>query len=437
MMRNVTRRSGHQQLIRTAALVVGSTMLVVVPAAGQQRVEIPARDRMLNERPADIFTVGTIEGADWEMFSGIRSVAFDRSDNLYILDGQNVRVLVFDAAGRFVRQFGTRGGGPGEFQAPMSMTVLPNDEIVVNDVGNRAYIVFNTGGEFLRSVAHDMSVGLPLGAVSSHPLGIAARANPMPSMGGGALPTVAPLFVQPLRAGADAIRLFETPLPPPVETGAVAGGAGNRMMSVRMDPVFGPRTTFGVLPDGSLAVSYEAEYRVHVLDRNGNAARVLTRAGEPRRVTKRDQEEWDERRRSGDGPTGTAVTITSTTTGGGGGGTAVSVGGAGARGGGGPGGGGPAPMRMTLENTPFAEFMSIVTRVNADVHGRLWIQRRNSDAREQGPIDLVTGEGRYIGTLPAQPMPDAVSASNRAAWIERDELGVERVAVRQLPAGWR
>jgi hypothetical protein len=50
----------------------------------------------------------------------------------------------------------------------------------------------------------------------------------------------------------------------------------------------------------------------------------------------------------------------------------------------------------------------------------------------------VDANGRYIGTLPAQPLPNAVSASGLAAWVTTDdELGVERVTVRRLPAGWR
>jgi hypothetical protein len=94
------------------------------------------------------------------------------------------------------------------------------------------------------------------------------------------------------------------------------------------------------------------------------------------------------------------------------------------------------PTSLPVEPT-FAEVMSVVSGITTDPHGRVWVQRRNADGTAAGPIDLVDAAGRYIGTLPAQPLPSAVSASGLAAWIERDDLGVERIAVRRLPAGWR
>lgn len=403
--------------------------LTTAPLQAQSVVALPDRDRPLRDEPAEIFIVGTTEGADWEMFSGVRAVAFDRADNLYVLDAQNVRVVVFDTAGRYVHEFGTRGGGPGEFQVPVSMTVLANNEVVVNDVGNRAYIVFDADGEFLRSVPYDASIGLPLGGVHGHPLGIVARANPMPSPGGdGTRPRVAPVFVQPLREDAGPITLFETPLPPPLSSDQTGGRGGIRMIA--MDPVFGARPSFGVLPDGGLALHHETGYRIHVLDRGGRAVRTITRAHEPRRVTKKDQEEWDERRRNGEGPTMQSVAVMRS-----GGGTSVSVGSS--RSGGGGGAPSAGSMQFSLDDMPFAEFMSVITSVRTDPQGRVWVQRRHADATEQGPIDLITANGRYIGTLPAQQAPNAVSASDRAAYIVTDELGVERVSVRRLPSSWR
>jgi hypothetical protein len=404
--------------------------VLTLPASAQQVVELPARDRPLTDRPVELFAIGTIEGADWEMLSNVRSVAFDRDDNLYVLDGGNVRVLVFDAEGRYVRQFGKRGGGPGEFQAPLSMTVLPNGEVVVNDIGNRAFIVFNGAGEVLRNVSFDASVGMPLSALYAHPLGVVTRANPMPRADGSRARTSS-IFVQPLRPDAEPMTLFATPLPEPVESAAASPRGGR--MSIMVDPVFAPRVTFGVLPDGALATSYETEYRVHLVDRAGHPLRTVTRALEPRRVTRKDQEEYNERLAAGEGPVGQAVMITSTAGAGGGGGN-ISIGRPGAGSGGAPG---AEAMRISMENRPFAEYMSVITRITADQQGRLWVQRRNTDAREQGPIDLVAADGRYIGTLPPQALPDAVSASDRAAYIVRDDLGVERVAVRRLPAGWR
>lgn len=56
---------------------------------------------------------------------------------------------------------------------------------------------------------------------------------------------------------------------------------------------------------------------------------------------------------------------------------------------------------------------------------------------EPGPIDLVTPEGNYLGTITGSRLPDAISRGGLAAYIERDENDVERVIVRRLPESWR
>ena len=54
----------------------------------------------------------------------------------------------------------------------------------------------------------------------------------------------------------------------------------------------------------------------------------------------------------------------------------------------------------------------------------------------RGPIDVVTAEGRYVGTFPAgaTKMPDAFGPGGLAAFIELDDLDVASVVVRRLPA---
>lgn len=411
--------------------------LTAVPAVAQETVAIPARDVALEGDPTDVYVVGALDGAEWEMFSNVRSVGFDRADNLYVLDGQNLRVLVFDRAGEYVRQFGKRGGGPGELQAPMSMTVMPNDEIVINDLGNRAYITFSPTGEFIRTVPHAASLGMPLGSLQPHPLGILTRANPTPMMSAEGGRRVASLFVQPMVTDAQPITLLELPLPELQQLDVSGGSGSRRVAAVSMDPVFGARASYATLADGTTVLHHETEYSIRVLDRNGQSLRTLTRAIEPRRVTGSDRERWQERRASGEGGAPQTIAITATS-GSAGSGTSVTFGGGRSGGGAGSGGGAPGgPIALDLDNIPFAEFMSVVTGLRADPQGRIWVQRRNTDALEAGPIDLLTREGRYIGTLPPQPLPGAFSATGLAAYVVRDELDVERVKVVRLPASWR
>ena len=69
-----------------------------------------------------------------------------------MLNSDGLRVLVFDASGNFVREFGSGGEGPGEFKTPMGFAVMRDGTMVVMDFGHRAYQLFDANGEFLRMV---------------------------------------------------------------------------------------------------------------------------------------------------------------------------------------------------------------------------------------------------------------------------------------------
>ena len=65
--------------------------------------------------------------------------------------------------------------------------------------------------------------------------------------------------------------------------------------------------------------------------------------------------------------------------------------------------------------------------------------RRDEAVLEDGPIDVLTAEGEYIGTYraAATKMPDAFGPDGLAAFIELDEFEVPSVVVRRLPVGVR
>src|SRR5690606_8214896 len=213
--------------------------------------------------------------------------------------------------------------------------------------------------------------------------------------------------------------LYSIPVTPP----SVLGSSGNRIASINIDPAFGARPTFGALPSG-LALHHEPEYVIRILDENGRHVRTISRSIRPRKVTRKDQERWEENRKRGEaaGVRGGGVIVMSRTSVGSGGGGAPPA----------------APVALSLENVPFADVMSVITAIRTDPPGRIWVKRRAADGTATGPVDIVTDTGRYIGTLPAQPLPDAVSTSGLAAWVVTDdELDVERVVVRRLPATWR
>ena len=62
--------------------------------------------------------------------------------------------------------------------------------------------------------------------------------------------------------------------------------------------------------------------------------------------------------------------------------------------------------------------------------------RRGDELLQDGPIDVLTAGGDYVGTYRtgATRIPDAFGPDGLAAFIELDELDVATVVVRRLPA---
>lgn len=67
--------------------------------------------------------------------------------------------------------------------------------------------------------------------------------------------------------------------------------------------------------------------------------------------------------------------------------------------------------------------------------GTIWVRRRGEGPAGDGPIDLLTADGRYLDPLPADAtaMPRAFGPEGLVAFVERDELDVPTVVVKRLP----
>lgn len=83
-------------------------------------------------------------------FSKPTDVAWDRAGNIYIADGigNNNRVAKFDRDGRFIRHWGSTGAGPGQFNGVKALALDAQDNVYVADAGNKRIQVFDSEGAF-------------------------------------------------------------------------------------------------------------------------------------------------------------------------------------------------------------------------------------------------------------------------------------------------
>ena len=104
---------------------------------------------------APIFRVGDDESDDKQWFSSVRGVGRLSDGSVAVADRTSAEVRIFAPDGRHLRSMGRHGEGPGEFQDPFVLWVLPGDTIWVGDYRPWRYVVFTAEGEWVRNVTLD------------------------------------------------------------------------------------------------------------------------------------------------------------------------------------------------------------------------------------------------------------------------------------------
>jgi len=424
-MRTMSRPRRGPVTALSAALACA---MVAAPAAAQRLVDLPGRDKVLAGTPQAIYTVGREDGDTPDVFAGVNAVMFDRSGNLYVLDRDNAHVVVFGADGKILRTVGKRGEGPGELGIPMSMTPLPDGGLAIMDMANRAFSLFDADGKYVDIVSLASGGGMMLGAgaaaiAAPTSAGIIMQGSNLSGGGpGGGVPEAKdsiPILLQPLDGPSKV--LFSAPSPAPTIRGGDQGG-GRMSVMVSAPPTFSPRVLWTALPDGRLAVTWGLDYDVNIIPADGGSvASVLRRPQKARRVTDKDKdvarEAQRERLETGAGVMSVRnvngrMSMSST------------------------GGLPKEQIERSLQGMTFAEMMPIVRILRADLDGRIWVQHDAGSGVTDYPIDILGADGTYVGTLRGMPMPDALGAGGLMAFIETDDLGVQRVSVKRAPAAW-
>ena len=97
-------------------------------------------------------TLGTEDGGDDQIFSGTTTVTTDSAGNMYVNDPGSYRVAVFDTKGQFVKQFGKKGPGPGEFDEPVAVASDKQNRIYVFDTGHKKMTIFEPDGTVKKEI---------------------------------------------------------------------------------------------------------------------------------------------------------------------------------------------------------------------------------------------------------------------------------------------
>lgn len=89
--------------------------------------------------------------------------------HIYVSDTASHRILIYGMDGGFIREFGERGGEPGQFNFPVNLTVDAQGRLYVVDTGNFRVQIFSPEGEFVDTFGQ---VGDGIGSLA-RPKGVA------------------------------------------------------------------------------------------------------------------------------------------------------------------------------------------------------------------------------------------------------------------------
>lgn len=428
-MRKVPVRTPHAVLLFLPVAVVGCGGDGGPATAGLDSPDIP-----LAPNVEDVYTVGVLDGADWEMFGRVRSVAFGEDGSLYILDSDAGHVVVVDPAGQFARTLSSEGEGPGELNGARSLAVLADGELAVHD--RRGIQVFGRDGQLLQEAGFTFQTGMPGAAIHAMSdrtiIATQFRAPSFAALMGEEEeeePEGRPIGRYRLDGTQEEFHMAWAL--PPAEVSETQTGNVRMIMSAM--EAFPLPLSFDVLRDGRVALADSVGYRIKILDASGQVTGTLERPIAPIAVTDqiRDEERGHrlaalEEGGSGGGGGGGNVTLMVT--------RAMST--AGARGGSFTGPDQEQLNRMAadrVENMIFPEEVPVISRLAVDRSDRIWVQR-SALMGEPGPTDILTVDGQYFGTIAPDGLqiPAAFGPDGLLAYIDRDELDIQRVRVVRL-----
>lgn len=382
----------------------------VVDSAGVAIVTSPPGDAVYGELASEpTLSIGTLEGPEELMFDGIVTVVRGDEGNFIVADNGAGEVRVFDPGGRHLRSFGSRGDGPGEYQALIGAWPLADGSIVTADRRLQRVSRFDARGTLLGtgtlSGVEGMDMVTPVGPGGAETFLSRIRPLPVPSMSESPLESLEDAFggdeAPPeyyLRYRLDGTLVDTLASHPGVMMSVSASGSGNSMALNLMRVPFSPQpsangSVHGVVLTGGTA------YEVSVFDGTGALTRIVRLDEAP---ASRTDEHLEAYVRNSDNPFAEDE----------------------------------ASIRAMIANyqeMPLPETLPAYTDLRTSGTGELWARRYSQRGASHLRWDVFGTGGDYLGRVEV-PSSFAIEEVGRSevVGVSRDEFGVERVEVREL-----
>ena len=424
---------------RTKACVAGLVFAFSPIACGNDNHGIGSRDVDGNPQAdgdiviasaiEDVFSIGGAGGEAWASFVAVTDIVFDTTGHLVVLDNLQRRIVVVAPDGGTHHEISRSGEGPGELRFPLALTAMRDGRLGVYDDGHKSFLVFGPGGDFSERFPVDQEA--PIIGRSPSPtslIGKKFRALPggrILAFGGFGTGPGRPVEIIDLGVARDTLVVaWDLATKAGPDTQGVLPSATDMTVlghNVRR-PHFSPPLLVDVLSDGRVAVVDSVGYRIKVLSARGTTTNVIERSIAPRDVTSAIRQSVRNAKEGklteNAGVTTDGVTVMAS--------------------------GGASPdvvqalvrhaFESDLQDLTFAEQVPVIDAMAIDSEDRIWVARTGSDGVADGPTDIFSSSGEYLGTLPATGLriPTAFGPEGLMAYVEKDNFDAVIVRVIRL-----
>lgn len=213
-------------------------------------------------------SIGHDNGKAEYLFSRVNDIDVDDEGRIYIIDDSDSNIRVFDNNGGFLRTIGRKGQGPGEFERPVYVQIIANNELYVVDYSGRA-VYFSPEGDYISQETLPRPI---------FPVKRDSRGN-----------LVGIEFAAPPPLGGKVIKKYDSHFKPLMVI------ATEEMGTREVFDIGKPSCYCAVIPSDRVIWGDSSEYVLYVLDPRGQLIKKITKDHKPLAISAADREGYEKR----------------------------------------------------------------------------------------------------------------------------------------------
>ena len=144
LLKLIGQGSGNNRLVIPYGVAVTDNVIAVSDYGSDQVKKYSLQGNLLS-------VIGC-HGVKNGQFKHPRGLVFNNNKLLYVVDGGNHRVQVFQQDDKFAFSFGNKGNNPGQFQLPVRIAIDPNNNVLVTDRYANCIHLFTHNGQFIQTI---------------------------------------------------------------------------------------------------------------------------------------------------------------------------------------------------------------------------------------------------------------------------------------------